>query len=125
MEEHPMMSLREIQHVNEEASDRVRTKAPNKQPFVIQDEEQIYSFQLPFPFLGDHVPDGWELLEEPEQLFCDKTGFGSPGELALTHDQLRDRLLGLFAKNPQYGYAITEDGPFQAYVGVYQRTGDS
>ena len=62
---------------------------------------------IPFPNLGDHVPDGFET-----------SGFGSPGEPALTLDQLFDKL--------QVGkaYAFVECGQFQSYLQQFTRWGN-
>ena len=67
----------------------------------------------PLPFLGDHVPTGWERTERDEY-FCDSTGMGHPGERALTMEQMFE------AMEPGYGYAVTEHGQFQCYVAQYQ-----
>lgn len=69
--------------------------------------------RLPFPFLGDYVPENYELEEE---VFVDSSGWGSPGEPAMTIPEFLDTL------RSDRSYAITEAGQFQVYIGVYRRT---
>ena len=47
---------------------------------------------------------------------------GSEREPALTSESFKRRLLDLFEEHPEYGYAVIEVGPFQAHIGVFQRT---
>jgi hypothetical protein len=66
---------------------------------------------LPFPNIGDHRPDGWEMVDS---LFCDSSGIGQPDEPALTASQLINLLeIG-------YGYAIIQEGQFQLYLGKFK-----
>jgi hypothetical protein len=59
------------------------------------------------------VPWGWELTGE--EYFVDSSGFGSPGEPALTFDQFATKC------TEGMGYAITEAGQFQVYIAEYRR----
>jgi hypothetical protein len=88
------------------------------------------------PYVGSRTPRGWRRLDAYETLwsdydggpygphgylesenavFVDKSGFGSPGEPALTLDEF------LALIRPGYGYAVIEAGPFQVKVGVFER----
>ena len=69
--------------------------------------------RLPFPFIGSRTPRGWKKTGE---YFVDASGFGAPGEPALTIPQF----IGTLREN--YGYAIIEAGQFQVYIGEFQRT---
>ena len=68
--------------------------------------------ELPFPFLGEYVPKGWEMVEE---YFVDSSGWGKAGEPALTIPQFVDKI------KPDCGYAITEAGQFQVYIGEFRK----
>jgi len=57
-------------------------------------------------------PKAWELIDT---LFVDSSGFGGPGEPALTIEEFHSKIKAGF------GYAIVEAGQFQVYVGVFRR----
>lgn len=114
-----MMSLSEIIRLNKEASKKVKKTVV---PYCFPTERHIVNQDtFAFPYLGDKVPKGWELLEDPKPLFADSTGVGLLSEPALTHSQLEQRLLEIYRDHPEYGYAIIESGPFQVYIGVFKR----
>lgn len=71
------------------------------------------SLPIPFPNLGDHVPDNYEL--DGEALFIDTSGFGADNEGALSLSQMFDAL------ETGKAYAFTESGQFQAYLQAYKR----
>jgi len=72
---------------------------------------------IPFPNLGDYVPDGYEL--DGNAWMVDTSGFGGPGERALTLTQLFDKLeIGK-------AYAFVECGQFQAYLQQFTRWGST
>lgn len=97
-----------------------RAQAAAKQrliPFVPFDAAEIEGWDsFPFPNIGDHRPEGWELVDT---LFCDSSGFGATNEPALTATQLKDKLLENVSHG--YGYAVIQEGQFQLYVGVFKR----
>lgn len=68
---------------------------------------------LPFPFIGSRHPRGYRKVEE---YFVDSSGFGAPGEPALTIPQFVDRI------KADRAYAITEAGQFQVYITEYRKT---
>jgi hypothetical protein len=88
-----MMSLETIRSMSQEA--RERAAAEGMVPYLV-DEKDISAWKrgsglpLPFPFIGDYVPDGYE--PEGEALFVDTSGFGAPDEPALTLTQFLDEL---------------------------------
>ena len=109
-----MMSLEYIESESRAAAKKAAKS--NKRPYIVEAED-IVSWktrrqQLPFPNLGSFVPKGWK---EVDSLFCDSSGFGAPGEPALTYAQLIAKL------EVGKGYAITQVGQFQVYVGVFER----
>lgn len=112
-----MMSLSTIRTMSAQRAAEARRK--KKEPFVPFDEEEIKRWEFKMPALGDYVPPGWKMVEE---LFCDSSGFGSPNEPALTKQQLMNKMLEYERAGKSYGYAVTEAGQFQVYVGVYERT---
>jgi hypothetical protein len=108
-----MMSLSTIRSMAAEAAEEAAEAG--LEPFIVwpSDIERIrIAGRFPFPNLGDHVPDGWELVDE---FMADASGFGAPDEPALTFDQLVDRL------KEGKGYAITQVGQFQVMVGEFKR----
>lgn len=111
-----MMSLEYIRQVSREKG--LEAARQGVRPFVVEQEDiddwkqSFPSGGFPFPFIGDHVPAGWE---EVDSHFVDSSGFGRPGEPALTAGQFLDAL------EAGYGYAITEAGQFQVYVGKFRR----
>jgi hypothetical protein len=71
--------------------------------------------RFPFPFLGTYVPKGWKLTTD---YFVDSSGFGEAGEPALTIRQFLGRI------KTGHGYAITEVGQFQVYIGEFEKTAE-
>jgi hypothetical protein len=67
---------------------------------------------FPFPFIGSRTPKGWRKIDS---WFVDTSGWGAPNEPALTPRQLAEKL------KPGLGYALTEVGEFQGYLGVFER----
>jgi hypothetical protein len=111
-----MMGLAEIRHLSREAAQKA-SKA-KKEPYVPFDEAEIEGKLFSIPNLGDYRPKGWKKVEE---LFCDKSGWGAPGELALTIDQLCNKMLEYHRAGKTYGYGMIEEGQFQCYVGVFEQ----
>ena len=67
--------------------------------------------QLPFPFIGDHVPENLE--REGEEFMVDGSGMGQEGEAALTVGQFIHKI------EPNKAYAITSMGQFQVVMQAY------
>jgi len=68
------------------------------------------------PFLGDYVPPGYQFVRK---YFVDNSGFGDPGEPALTAEQFLAAIRKSVLSDNTYGYGILEAGQFQVYVGEY------
>ena len=105
-----MMDLNTIHAMSREAAAEAATEG--KVPFVIDEQDLQDMPPFPFPQLGDYTPAGWEKIDTH---FVDKTGMGDDDEPALTTRQFIDRLV------VGHGYALTEEGQFQVYVGEYVR----
>ncbi len=106
-----MMSGEQIRSIASKFARKARRLGTR--PLVIRSRDNLIALRggtKKIPFLGDYVPEGFYLEEE---LFVDSSGFGRPGEAAMTQEQFLDKLeIGK-------GYAIREAGEFQVYVGVY------
>jgi hypothetical protein len=113
-----MMDRRTIQSLSDKAAQSAARL--HLTPYVVFDEAEVARMGFRFPFLGDHVPEGWDHVDT---LFVDTTGLGAANEPALTHPQLQRELTKRLNEKDTFGYAVTEYGQFQAYVGVYRRTG--
>jgi len=111
-----MMALSTIRDL---AAKKAREAARKKLiPFIVERDDLYFLEPLlrGIPFLGDYVPKGYSKIQE--DLFVDSSGWGSPGEPAMTFDAFCEEV----QKNgPGYGYAVTEAGQFQVYVGVYRK----
>ena len=59
-----------------------------------------------------------------DNLFVDTSGYGSPGERALTQKQFCNRLADIVDEHGPVCIGITEAGQFQAYVGVWPTKSD-
>lgn len=111
-----MMSLDVLVAVNEEIAARAARR--KRKPFVPDRPEDVERWPaFPFPNIGYLEPDGWEQVDS---WFIDKSGHGAEWEPALTHEQFKRLLLEYITENPSHGYAIVEEGEFQATVGVFQ-----
>jgi hypothetical protein len=71
--------------------------------------------KIPVPFLGYHVPDGWEMDEDT--YFVDSTGWdvNDAGGPAMSVGEF------VRALEPGVGYAVIEAGEFQVVVAKYRR----
>lgn len=105
-----MMSLECINRLADEAGEQARQEG--LEPHLIISQEEIDKMPpFPFPNIGSYRPVNWT---EIDQLFCDSSGVGSPGEPALTIEQLIAKL------EVGNAYAIIETGQFQLYIGVFK-----
>lgn len=79
----------------------------------------------PFPHIGDHRPDDWELVDSH---FVDSSGLGDEREPALTGEAFADlvhaRIRRGTANGVVKGWAIIEAGEFQVYVGEFEKPAD-
>ena len=116
--EDTMNGIIEIQAASREAAMTAAKK--HKTPYVVYDENELDAMRkIPFPFIGTHSPKGWKKVAA---VFCDHSGWGSPGEPALTIDQLIEKIRAYLKDGKAYGYAITNLGQFQLWLGVYEQT---
>jgi len=108
-----MMGLEDIIAGNLESAAAAARR--NRRPHIPEGPEEVDSYPpFPFPNLGAHVPDGWELTEV--SWLVDKTGSAPAWEVAHTVHAFRDAIRQHILRHPDHGFAITEDGPHQAVV---------
>src|SRR5438045_2761413 len=112
-----MMSLDVIVALNEEIA--AEAAQNDLVPFVPDGPESVDRWPpFPIPNIGYHKPDGWKRTDQ--EWFVDKSGFGRPGEPALTVEQLKRELRSYIARHPGHGFAITEEGEFQLYISAFR-----
>jgi hypothetical protein len=62
---------------------------------------------------------------EIDTLFCDSSGLGADNELALTKNQLEEKLTQLTKEHGKLHAFITNIGQFQVYITLYKKTNKS
>ena len=114
-----MYGLETIIAMNKKAGEKARELGV--QPFLLESKEQLDEMPpFPFPNIGDDSVEVDKLYERVDTLFCDSSGYGAPGEPALTIDQLMARLGELIDEHGAIRVAIEEEGQFQLYLGVWK-----
>ena len=104
-----MMDIRTIQMNSRNAG--IKAAKDNMQPYEMWEGDVNTMPPFPFPFIGDLTPDGWEKVNE---FFVDSSGMGAQGEGAMTAQEFMKEI------KVGYGYAITQQGQFQVYVGEFK-----
>lgn len=99
-----MYCLAAIKRMNKQAARTSR----GTQPYIAKcdGDKGVYGM----PNWGDRRLRQWYLVHEH---FVDSSGFGSPGEPAMTADSFIRRV------KQGRGYAITSQGQFQIYIGEF------
>jgi len=110
-----MMDPRTIRDLSDQAARKARREG--REPYGFFDASDVDRSARRIPFLGSYVPRGYRLVET---LFVDSSGFGAPGEPAMTFPAFLDRVRRDVREGNAYSYAIVESGQFQVYVGVYK-----
>ena len=127
-----MMDIYTINHMNRQAA--AKAARQRKEPFGmdLSDIEAAkrgdVSVFRAIPNLGPYLPRGWKRVRiEPQHgvyegdnkgfgaFMVDASGFGAPGEPALTIGEFADAL------KPGLAYAIVESGQFQVKIGAFKR----
>lgn len=98
-----MMRLSTIRHLAQEQAARAAEKG--LEPLICWDADDLYHM----PNLGDHRPEGWDLVTE---YFISKTPGGDGGP-AMSIETFKKSF------NPGSAYAITEEGQYQMYIGEF------
>ncbi|MEX1098008.1 MAG: hypothetical protein WED34_18340 [Planctomycetales bacterium] len=112
-----MMSLEMIVAVNEEIA--AHAAARRLRPFVPRDAEEVDHWPpVPFPSIGGFEPPGWK--RTATDWFVDKSGHGADWEPALSAERFATELRTYIAANPGHGFAIVEEGEFQAAVAAFR-----
>ncbi len=110
-----MMSGAAIAELSRQAA--VKAAREHKRPLIVEQDDldacaaALAAGRVPnlgIPFIGSYRPRGYRPVGEP--LFVDSSGFGAPGEPALTQAEFVRKLRVGFA------YAVVEAGQFQCYV---------
>lgn len=87
------------------------------EPWFPEGESDVHP---PFPvpmFPGTEHP-GFKYICN---LFVDSSGYGSAGESAMTYQAFVAWVRQAIRDGKEYGYGITDAGPFQVNIGVYER----
>lgn len=100
-----MMSAGAIQELQREAAQRAAREG--KVPLIYELGDGPDHLRH-IPSIGTHRPPGYR--ETKNLYFVDSSGWGEPGEPALTFDQFAGRV------RPGFAYAIVEEGQFQVYI---------
>lgn len=118
-----MMDLNTIVAVNNEIA--LKAAKEDKHPYVPLDPREVDGWlermKIPLPNLGYYEPPGWTELPDL-RMFVDSSGWGAPGEPALTLEQFIGQAKAIVEEHPGMGFAIVEEGQFQVYVGVFRKT---
>lgn len=136
-----MMSQEQIRAMSRKAARD--SAARGVQPMILEQEDiddakaGQRSIVNGIPFIGERCPKGWKHVKIAHlaaykgfgthgvydgyckgagAFFVDASGWGKPGESALTFDEFVERIV------PGYGYALIEVGEFQVAIGVFERT---
>jgi hypothetical protein len=108
-----MMSIQTIQDLSRKAARKAARE--HKRPAMVELEDmETLETELSIPNLGDYRPKGYKLINT---WFVDKSGFGSPGEPAMTIPRMFEKIR---ENGPGFGYGMIEEGLFQCYVGVFK-----
>jgi hypothetical protein len=126
-----MLSYADIREFQAEAAAQASRKKLSPMMAWPEDVGNINSLRR-IPNVGTYLRDGWERVAPSSikpcrteysagkvdgvpGIFVDKSGFGAPGEPAMTIQEFADWI------EPNYGYAIVEEGQFQITIGVFKR----
>lgn len=95
----------------------------NLEPFIPWDADEIgiigAEFFRSIPNLGSlDISDTWDHVEDT---LVDSSGFGQPGEPALTIDQALDFVIDHANESGSRGFAVTSQGQFQVVLSVFDK----
>jgi hypothetical protein len=140
-----MMSAQQMNRMADEACRRSRREGILPNVFTaeeLEDPVKLAAHAKRIPFIGTRRPRGFKLLnasgligehgtvpfgdsegalrrhEAHHYIEVDSSGFGQPGELALTGAEFFAAIRKI---GPGKAYAIVEAGQFQVVVGVFER----
>ena len=115
-----MMSIDTIAEINRERA--AEAAQEGMEPFVFFSDEEIDQLPFPIPAIGDHRPEGWEMVESH---MVDSSGFGADNEPALTFRQfqslIRQQIVEHAEQGKTVGWAIISEGQFQVFVGEFTK----
>jgi len=110
-----MHSIETIHRLNAKAGNEARAK--RIKPHLLKSIKDLTPQSV--KYLGDACVDWDKKYKRLDTLFVDISGFGSPGELALTQDQLKQELARLIVENGPILIALEEVAQFQGYLAVW------
>lgn len=116
-----MYSSSTLQSLNAEAA--LVAAAKNLVPFIPWDINEIDTIGIDFlrkiPNIGSlDVSDAWDLLEE---VLVDSSGYGAPGEAALTLNGCLEFIKEQVTESTSRGFALVGTGQFQVILGVFEK----
>ena len=130
-----MMDIDTIVALNKEAGNKAKKYGIKPTTFK---QKKLDRFDLmEIEYLGNYVPKGWKRLDvnkyvmkwelpyshkilDKGGVFVDSSGFGQPGEPALTIQQLISLMAKLLSNKPTLGFGIVSTGQFQITIGVFE-----
>jgi hypothetical protein len=75
------------------------------------------------PFVGEYVHPRWVRATDEEgdyiEWFVDSSGWGLPGEPALTLEQFTEKVQAFCNEHPGAGFGVVQAGQFQVYVAPF------
>jgi len=112
-----MLDRASIAAASEEAGRKARARRAGPKALVKWPGEELGAS---IPHLGTACADLDEIYERVATLFVDSSGFGRPGEPALTMKQFFARLDELHEEHGGLQLATEDAGQFQVYVAVWK-----
>lgn len=113
-----MMSTNDIVRLARQVA--VRAAANETEPYHPASTEEVQGWErFPFPNIGNYDVPGWERVD-----YCqvDKSGRGDGFSKGI--QELKDWCASILAVDPAAGFAIIEEGQFQAVVGHFSPNPD-
>ena len=102
----------------EEAGRKARARRAGPKALVKWPGEDLKALRI--PMLGSACEDIDEQHERLETLFVDSSGFGRPGEAALTMEGFERAVEALHEEHGGLMLTIEEAGPFQVFIAVWK-----
>lgn len=117
-----MWGIDTLRRINQKAARKARVERIRPKLLgSVQDIADIFEGRATgFPFIGSECEKFDKKHKRIETLFVDISGFGSPGEPALTTAQLRRRLTELVGEHGAIRAALEEQGQFQGCLAVWE-----
>jgi len=117
-----MWGLDTLRQINLEAARKARaTRTGPRLIRSVQDIDDIFEHRgAGFPHIGNECEKFDKKHARIDTLFVDISGFGAPGEPALTINQLRRQLIEFVGEHGGIYAALEEQGQFQGHLAVWK-----